>query len=569
MRFNFANSTHAMTIAKKLKKLFPEKHPTLGKAQETTARLFGWANWHEFSSNIKNGSEPLAKWDDEVAPEEASSREIVLVGRVMDILDLGDEAAARSLVEKLRPLGRLKAEVSKDPEWRKRLDDPKYRDRYFGPFSRPITDVINEYKRDLRPGSKTTFLSQLDYEGRSYDLYWDKSQNFSEISGTETRRLLSILVKDDQSVGHINGTLIKGPARGRMSEDAWYELFDMVDDRTLLIGGQLMRRPEFHSFFAKHRTMVIIHEFSTLRQKWPHGIGVAYMKALGEQIAKIETTIGTVVIDVDPRQYHDMEVNQRIQNRGYNEAVGHLERYLAGTGIEKAFGDNAKLLFTHPARSVTGSARSDAFFMLGEQASRQMGPSGAARFHAGFSEMTGMGEVGAQMAAMMELMNPNRIATKTAPGEPDVLGKPGWKAADFNPMIASAQMSLSPHKDLWKFLPSDLIQIVVIYKTAMATFDRNNVDFSDGPLHKLECTFRNGTTMTLTPSEFIGRKGMMDMPDSLVGPTGHPVAVNPYTDKYETSLFAAVMKANTLLLFSGKPVPVAWAPSAPMTYTRP
>ncbi|WP_327210236.1 hypothetical protein [Rhizobium leguminosarum] len=569
MRFNFANSTHPMTIAKSVKKLLPEQHPSLGKAQETVARLFGWSNWHEFSSNIKNGAEPPVKWDDEVSHEEASSRNIVLIGRLRDILNLGDEAAAAALIEKLRPLGRLKAEVSKAPEWRKRLDDPKYRDRYFGPFSRPITDVINEYKRDLRPGSKTTFLSQLDYEGQSYDLYWERSQDFSEIRGTETRRLLSILVKDEKSVGNINGTIIKGAARGRMSEDAWYQLFDMVDDRTLLIGGQLMRRPDFHKFFAKHRTMVIIHEFSTLRQKWPRGIGIAYMEALAAQLAKIETTIGTVVIDVDPQQYHDMEVNQRTQNRGYVEAAAHLEKYLAGTGVEKAFGNDASLVFTRPARSVTGSARSDAFFMLGEQAARQMGPAGQARFHAGFSEVEGMREIGANMAAMMEFMNPNRIATKTAPGEPDVIGKPGWKPEDFSPMIASAQMSLSPHKDLWKYLPSDLIQIVVIYKTAMATFDRHNVDFSDGPLHKLECTFRNGTMMTLTPEEFIGRKRMMDMPESLVGATGHPVAVNPYTDKYETSLFAAVMKANTLLLFSGKPVSIAWAPGAPMTYTRP
>lgn len=564
MRFSFANSTHPMTIAKNLKKLLPDKHPSLGKAQETVARLFGWSNWHELVSNIKSGAGAPLKWDDEVPPEEASSREIILVGRLMDILNLGDESSARGLIRKLRPLGRLKSETSNEPEWRKRLNDPKYRDRYFGPFDRPIKTVINEYKRDLGQGEKTTFLSKLDYEGQSYDLYWDRSRDFSEVRGTEARRLLSILVKDDQSVGHINGTIIKGPSQGRrMSEDAWYALFDMVDDETMLVGGRLMQRADFSTLFSKGRTMVIVHDFSTLRQKWPRGIGVAYMKALAEQLARIETTIGTVVINIDPQQYHDMEVNQRKQNRGYVEAVGHLERYLGGTGVETAFGKSAKLLFTHPARSVTGNARSDALFMLGEQATRQMGPDDRALFQ------SRMGEFGAMLDPMMEFMNPTRLATKTAQGEPDILGKPGWEPEDFNPMIASGLMSLSPHQDLWKYLPSDLIQIVVIYKTALPTSDRNNFDFEDSPLHRLECTFRNGTTMTLTPSEFIGQERMMEMPDTLVGAAGHPVAINPYTDKYETSLFAAVMKANTLLLFSGKPVPITWAPAEPVTYTRP
>ncbi|MBY3151449.1 hypothetical protein HFO56_03475 [Rhizobium laguerreae] len=563
MRFHFANNRHPMAIATKLKSMFPELIPSLGLAQAVAAKIFGWGSWHEFSKSMKDGKEPVSPWDDEVSAEEATSRQLVMAGRLSEALPISMERATSS-IGTLRPMARLSSAKTSSPGWREKLDDPAYATTLIGPEGRDDKDVIAEYRGDI--GRKGNYLAELHHGGQTFELYLERSENHSEIRGLEGRSILSILVQSEKIVGVVSGALFKVRRPSTMGREEYVDLFDIVNDETCGMGLALIERREAHKLFETGRSSLFVSDYRVLKQALPKGTGDAYLKALADILVPLDKPIGSLVIEIDPQQYAEVDINNRLHDKSYRQAQANLEAYFRESRPERHFGEKCLFFSVTPRGSETGDSMADTLLSLGRAYSRPSSNFDMAKFHNLLEGAHPLLKDAFEFTARQSTAH-LATSTRTHPDEPLPVSFTNPFPDGFNHHIAFLQKSLGPHKEFWKFMPTDLIQVTVTYKTALPDFDPNT--FDGEILHRIDFRFRNGKQIELGPEELIlGREGDK-LPKTLSGASGLPLAKNPLTDRYDTQALAYVLKANSLLLFAGEGREVVWTPSEPVTYTRP
>lgn len=566
MRFYFANNRHPMAIAKKLKAMFPDKLTSLGHSQGAVAHVLGWEDWHEFSKSMKDGSEHITPWDDEVSLEEAASRNSVLIGRFAKEFGLSEAEAKRAVVE-IRPLARISTPKSSLPDWRKKLDDPRYADRFFGPKGREDAEVIEEYRRDIARKVKGNYSIKIEHEGEEFELLVERSDDRAETPGNTGRSIYSVLVKDGRIVGTILGAVFSVRRTSIMDSGDYADLFDAVDDETCQMGLEFVRSKSAHRLFATGKSTFFISAYEVQKLSLPKGTGRAYLKALAKLIVPLEKPFGSLAILNDPRQYADMDVNERLHNKSYQDARTNLNDYFANTNPERLFGEKCVFFPVSETRSETGNVKTNNLLSLGRELSGSMdGMAYMAEFDRLLETAHPMLKEAFEFTARQHTAHLD-AATRTHPSEPMPISEAHPLPDDFNLATASFQKSFAPHKLFWNYMPSDLIQATVTYKTAMPDFDADS--FDGELLHHIDFKFRNGTHIEIGADQMIlGSRGE-ELPDSMVGPTGQALSRNPFTEKYSTMILAWVLKANGMLLFDGELREVVRAPSEPVSITRP
>lgn len=534
MRIIFSNSSHALTVAKNLKKRLAalDLSLKLGKAQDFVAFIFGYENWAELHSCLD--CEMPSQWDDQLEMADVARRQITFTERLSKISGL-DFVLASTIIDDLRPMARRTVGKALEP-WRAILIERTA----FGRLLSVEHDDPKQIVEWLRKANarKRSSVSMMEVE--EGEVFLERGPIVSE---GQLFQFNVFLVSGEDVLGVIEGAVLK--TRYDLTPDEFYAVCDdAANAEDPWQCGDLL---EMGSNVANQigDDPVVDNEAAVMLWKWEiklcqlkRGTGRTFLNAAMDLLRPgIRKRIKFLAVKVAPAQFSDMDIDERLSSDTYKAAVDHLKAHLTSSKINESVGPKAQLFLIDEERPYAAHPWLQEQLRIAAHTQEGRGEleALAQRRHSpadwvGNERMPGF--VGERFYSKI---------TVTDQSEPQALVP--WRfPVDFHPPHATNFKMFKPHPSLWQHMPSDLLRITLVYP------------LRDKPksVATVEATywFRNGTSLSLDEEDFLfgerfERIAGCFMPRGVINPE------NPFTDKYSVGDLSEVLKINSLLLFAG------------------
>lgn len=565
MRLAFNSTAHPLNVAKSLKRTMSADGWPInsGKAREIVARTFGYANWHELEANSTIEVKQSA-WDDELDPIEQSQRLRVMAGRMSDATGWGVEDAMTLCVD-IRIMSRRSSVSDHRPDWRRRLESKRLPS---GLLTESHFDDDTAMIADYRSRDRATELP-IQHEGLDFTVILNRSGNLTDGNLGSFHDVIALLVHGDRIVGRMSATVFKHLEGGDWAHFYWAS--DCVSDEDARIAHLVAQAAGKDSLFETGRGLLVITAIEVARDRVPPLTGDAMIGAVCARLRKSDGRFGAMAVIIDPMQFGDIPHGTRLSMPSYLEARKSLRSHFSSSRPDRHLGGHAALLLVNEEKKIEASPQLTHMLQMRSYPHPfDAGADGDAFSLGELARAFGATEEDIEKSreSFAEQLLDGRPKTETSPDEPKQMPPEDFLALDnFDAGWALMTRVPDPHPDLWKHMPSDIVQIVLHYEPLRKVGDGEAFRH---PGHGITFAFANGTRLRL-PSEYLmfGEKET-EYPPDLMSNIGIPMTLNPYTERYSSEDMMGVLTVNTALLFSGDKDrrPIRW-PDEDIVLTRP
>jgi hypothetical protein len=565
MRLAFNSTAHPLNVAKSLKRAMSAAGWPInsGKAREIVARTFGYADWHELEANASTAVKQSA-WDAELDPIEQSQRLRVMTGRMSEATGWGIEAAT-TLCEDIHIMSRRSSVPDHRPDWRKRLESKR---QPSGLLSESYFDSDEAMIADYRSRDRSAELT-IQHDGEVFIVIISRTENLTDSNLGAFRHVNALLVHNGRIVGRMSANVFKQLEGGDYAH--FYYASDCVSDEDARIAHLVAQAAGDDNLFDTGRGLLVITTIEVALDRVPALTGDALVGAVCASLRKSYGRFGAMAVIIDPMQFGDIKHGTRLSMPSYLEAREKLRAHFSSSRPNRHLGDHATLLLVNEEKQIAASPQLTHMLQMrsyphpfgGSLDDEAFGMDDIARSFGATEE-----DIDKSRESFTEQLLAGRPTTATSPDEPKQMPPEDFHALEnFDTGWALMTRVPDPHRDLWKHMPSDLVQIILHYEPLRKT--GKDEQFRH-PGHGVTFAFANGTHLRL-PSEYLmfGEKETLYPPD-LISNVGIPMTLNPFTELYSPEDMMGVLTVNTALLFSGDKDhrPLEW-PVGDIVLTRP
>ncbi len=489
---------HAKTLKRALQGLGVET--TLSAAQNTLGSMYGYRNWHEMVLAVRGPGRPSPE-DEDVSPEEAAARRSRQAQVLVDVYDLGP-ATALKVVEAIRPTARNRPRQVSDPivyaerSWRRLLRERRNRHGFLSydrqewgrPASEPLVSFplegsnvtvrawVRQKVPSNWPGAVAVRVTAAALDGDTLVGILDGLGACVADEDTEPSRPLGIRHRGLNALLSAIGSEFTVPEAARVQA-----ALDLVSMRIGRNGAH------------QEDGIIRVKDWETLPEKAPKGCGVALMAAADAAILKAGLRHGGFLLDLLPRQFHDIPHQERLGRLDFRAARTNLEDYLVTAFDRTPWRHPGLIVHEHPM-SLEGKP------------------------------------------------------TETVAGEPRPWTD-GMFPKDFDldaVLEGSRGRKVSVHSHFWMSMPNDLRAVSVQYR-------EERLGDGGAPVsreHILDFHFANGCVLRVPMREIEGFMGHPFVPKSLTVDGRNPLPVNPFTDRMTVEDMYVALASNVWMLFA-------------------
>lgn len=553
MRVQFTSKNHPLRIAKILKKHLSTagKTVSLGEAYRITAVMYGYAHWHELEANARAGHEPTP-WDDDVDLTERERRRHIFGGRLSQLAAIPIPNAER-IIDEVRPLGRVSGSVGAMPEWKTRLVKRRNASGFlkYDPDAEH-GEILARWKPGVRgTGDHTTIV---EHGGETLEVYLHRGTDLSEYGCGKVHPVRALLVSNGRIVGSFAGSVFKCVG-GVLDETDFFNVCDSVGDDEAMMAHLLNEWTDPLEVFEFGSSLLMVFELEVARGMVPPGAGQAFLTGIASILRKSDKGFSAVALRLDPMQFSDIPLNERLNRPAYREAALHLRQHIMTYAHDLGFGRNTTWYLLDP-KPTSGL---NPFFDVGMLVAKYNKPDVLDDLDR--EELQRLRRLVIKVGDGWGEAIKNE-STRNDPSEPLPAGPFAPLPAGFDEQFALLYNSFDPHPEFWRHMPSDVVSVKVTYwKPGMQAVTKG--------VNNLVFRFRNGTELTMHRDYLPAGPMFPCLPPGLIASNGQPMYVNPFTDRYTCEMLAFTLMFNSLLLFMGsKPDRVNW-PEEPVILVRP